>query len=113
MRLNPERGRRFRRSAAEDPALPFGRDGARDRSHLPQLEERLFAGSDGGAEHWATIAALVETCKLNSVGPHLYLADVTARIVAGHPQSQPDDLLPRDLRAAVPQSLGPKASVTS
>lgn len=25
----------------------------------------LFAGSDGGAEHWA----LVETCKLNDVDP--------------------------------------------
>ncbi|MER9204195.1 hypothetical protein NKH74_34965, partial [Mesorhizobium sp. M0933] len=22
----------------------------------------LFAGSDGGAEHWATIASLIETC---------------------------------------------------
>jgi Transposase IS66 family len=25
----------------------------------------LFAGSDGGAEHWATVASLIETCKLN------------------------------------------------
>ncbi|WP_367118851.1 transposase domain-containing protein [Mesorhizobium sp.] len=54
----------------------------------------LFAGSDGGAEHWATIASLIETCKLNGVEPHTYLADVIARIVAGHPQSQIDDLLP-------------------
>jgi transposase len=54
----------------------------------------LFAGSDGGGEHWATIASLVETCKLNGVDPQAYLADVIARIVAGHPQSQIDDLLP-------------------
>jgi transposase len=54
----------------------------------------LFAGSDGGGEHWATIASLVETCKLNGVDPQLYLTDVIARIVAGHPQSQIDDLLP-------------------
>ena len=54
----------------------------------------LFACSDGSAEHWATIASLVETCKLNGVDPHAYLADVIARIVAGHPQSQIDDLLP-------------------
>ena len=54
----------------------------------------LFAGSDGGAEHWATIASLIESCKLNGVEPHAYLADVIARIVAGHPQSQIDDLLP-------------------
>jgi transposase len=54
----------------------------------------LFAGSDGGGEHWATIASLVEACKLNGVDPQAYLADVIARIVAGHPQSQIDDLLP-------------------
>jgi transposase len=36
----------------------------------------LFAGSDGGAEHWATIASLIETCKLNDVDPLGYLTDV-------------------------------------
>lgn len=54
----------------------------------------LFAGSDGGGEHWATIASLIETAKLNSVDPYAYLTDVIGRIVAGHPQSQLDDLLP-------------------
>lgn len=54
----------------------------------------LFAGSDGGGEHWATIASLIETCKLNDVDPYAYLADVITRIVAGHPRNQIDDLLP-------------------
>ena len=54
----------------------------------------LFAGSDGGAEHWAVVASLIETCKLNGVDPQAYLVDVIARIVDGHPQSQIDDLLP-------------------
>ncbi len=54
----------------------------------------LFAGSDGGGEQWATIASLVETCKLNGIDPQAYLADANTRIVAGHPQSQLDDLLP-------------------
>src|SRR5438477_11721037 len=54
----------------------------------------LFAGSDGGAEHWAVIASLIETCKLLAVEPHAYLTDVMTRIVAGHPQSRIDDLLP-------------------
>lgn len=54
----------------------------------------LFAGSDGGAEHWAVIASLIETCKLNDVEPLGYLADVLTRIVNGHPNSQIDDLLP-------------------
>jgi transposase len=54
----------------------------------------LFAGSDGGAEHWAVIASLIETCKLNDVEPLAYLADVLTKIVNGHPNSQIDDLLP-------------------
>jgi len=54
----------------------------------------LFAGSDGGAEHWAVIASLIETCKLLGVEPHGYLADVITRIVNDHPQSRLDELLP-------------------
>ena len=54
----------------------------------------LFAGSDGGGEHWAVIASVIETCKLNDVEPFAYLADVLTKIVNGHPNSQIDDLLP-------------------
>jgi transposase len=54
----------------------------------------LFAGSDGGGEHWAVIASLIETCKLNGVDPQAYLADILTRIVNGHPQARIDDLLP-------------------
>ncbi len=54
----------------------------------------LFAGSDGGGEHWAIIASLVETCKLNAIDPQLYLADVITKIVNGHPNAQIDELLP-------------------
>ena len=54
----------------------------------------LFAGSDGGAQHWAVIASLIETCKLIGVEPYAYLFDVITRIVNGHPQSQLDELLP-------------------
>jgi transposase len=54
----------------------------------------LFAGSDGGGEHWAIIASLIETCKLTGVDPQTYLADVITRIVNGHPNSRIDELLP-------------------
>jgi len=50
--------------------------------------------SDGGGEHWAIIASLIETCKLSGIDPQIYLADVITRIVNGHPNSQIDDLLP-------------------
>ncbi|MFM8819710.1 MAG: transposase domain-containing protein, partial [Phenylobacterium sp.] len=54
----------------------------------------LFAGSDGGAEHWAVLASLIETAKLNGLDPQAYLADTITRIVQGHPQSRIDELLP-------------------
>lgn len=54
----------------------------------------LFAGSDGGGQHWAVIASLIETCKLNSINPQVYLADVIAKIVNGYANSKIDDLLP-------------------
>ena len=64
----------------------------------------LFAGSDSGAEHWAIIASLIETCKLNDIDPLGYLTDVLIRIVNGHPNRDIDGLLPwacktQDLRA--------------
>ena len=62
----------------------------------------LFAGSDGGAEHWAIVASLIETCKLNDIDPHTYLTDVITKIVNGHPNSRIDELLPRAYPAAQP-----------
>ena len=57
-------------------------------------KNHLFAGSDGGAQHWAVLASLVETCKLNAVDPAAYFNDVITRIVQGHPQSHIDQLMP-------------------
>jgi len=57
-------------------------------------KNHLFAGSDGGGEHWAVIASLIETCKMNGVNPQAYLRDVLARIVARHPMGRIDELLP-------------------
>jgi transposase len=54
----------------------------------------LFAGSDGGGEHWAVIASLIETCKLLGIDPHVYLADVITKIVNAHPNNRIDELLP-------------------
>jgi hypothetical protein len=54
----------------------------------------LFAGSDGGGEYWAVVASLIETCKLIGIDPHVYLADVIAKIVNGHPNNRIDELLP-------------------
>lgn len=54
----------------------------------------LFAGSDGGAQHWACHASLIETCKLNGVDPLAYFTGVLARLAQDHPVNQIDKLLP-------------------
>lgn len=50
--------------------------------------------SDGGGEHWAILASLIETCKLNGIDPQAYLADILARIADDHPINWIDELLP-------------------
>jgi hypothetical protein len=42
----------------------------------------LFAGSDGGARHWAIVASLVATAKLNGIEPQAWLTDVLERMVS-------------------------------
>lgn len=54
----------------------------------------LFAGHDAGAENWATIASLIETCKLNGVDPQAYLTKALTSIINGHKQRQIGELLP-------------------
>lgn len=54
----------------------------------------LFAGSDEGGASWAIIASLIETCKLNSVNPHAWLADTLTKLVNRWPASRIDDLMP-------------------
>jgi transposase len=67
-------------------------------------KNHLFAGSDGGAEHWAVLASLVETCKRNDIDPQAYLADVLAKIVDRHPMSRIDELLPFAYIKKTPQA---------
>jgi transposase len=55
----------------------------------------LFAGSDGGARHWALAMTLIQTCKLNGVDPMAWLTDVLERIVSGRTKAHElDTLLP-------------------
>jgi transposase len=54
----------------------------------------LFAGSDEGAQNWACLASLVETCKLNGVNPQTYFTDLLTRLVNGWPQKRIDELMP-------------------
>jgi transposase len=54
----------------------------------------LFAGSDEGAENWAMLASLIETCKLHRVNPEAYLTDVLTKLVNNWPNSRLAELTP-------------------
>ncbi len=43
----------------------------------------LFAGSDGGAQHWAIAMTLIRTAKLNHVDPMAWLVHVLEHVVTG------------------------------
>ena len=55
----------------------------------------LFAGADSGGKHWAIIATLIQSAKLNDVDPLAWLTDVLERIVSGRTKRHElDTLLP-------------------
>ncbi len=57
------------RHGQNDPEMALGR------------KNHLFAGSDGGAERWATVCSLIATARLNDVEPYAYLSDVLRRML--------------------------------
>jgi transposase len=68
-----------------------------ERSIRPLVLNRknaLFAGHDQGAENWACLASLIETCKLNGIDPQAYLTDVLGKLVDLWPASRLDELMP-------------------
>lgn len=61
----------------------------------------LFAGSDGGAKHWALAMTLIQTAKLNGVDPMAWLTDVLERVVSGRTKAhEMPTLLPWNWAAA-------------
>jgi hypothetical protein len=54
----------------------------------------FFAGHDGGAQDWAVVGLLIETCKLNGTKPHGYLSGALTAIARGHKQTEIKELLP-------------------
>ena len=59
-----------------------------------QRKNALFAGHDLGAENWAAISSLIESCKLCGHNPHAYLTDVLTRLLERNDGDPIDDLLP-------------------
>ena len=66
----------------------------------------LFAGSDGGARHWAIAMTLIQTAKLNGVEPMAWLTDVLERIVSGRTKAtELDTPLPWNWKPSSPATL--------
>jgi transposase len=62
----------------------------------------LFAGSDGGARHWAIAMTLIATAKLNGIEPMAWLTDVLERVVSGRTRSHElETLLPWNWRPQI------------
>jgi transposase len=71
----------------------------------------LFAGSDGGACHWAIALTLIQTAKLNGVDPMAYLTDVLERIVSGRTKAHElETLLPWNWAAGRPRMATARAA---
>ena len=54
----------------------------------------FFASHDECGRNWGRIASLIETCKLNGAEPYAYLKATLEAIVAAHPASRIDELMP-------------------
>jgi hypothetical protein len=68
-----------------------------ERAIRPQTITRknsLFAGSDGGGRTWATIATLLQTCKMYDVDPLAWLTLTLERIANHWPSAEMDALMP-------------------
>jgi hypothetical protein len=74
-------------------------DAAYGRSTLRRF--RRFAAPNRTASDLAVIASLTETCKLNGIDPHAYLADVITKIVNDHPNSRIDSTQGCGLKTAI------------
>ena len=61
----------------------------------------LFAGHEAGAQNWAILASMIETCKLNNVDPHAWLTQTLTAIANGHKQSNISSLMPWNYAADV------------
>lgn len=77
-----------------------------ERAIRPQTITRknsLFAGSEGGGRTWATLATLLQTCRMNSVDPLNWLSQTLTRIAQGWPVADIEALMPWNFK---PEAIG-------
>jgi hypothetical protein len=64
-------------------AAPLSKKRSSLCTSIHKRKNALFAGADSGGEHWALVATLIQTAKLNKLDPLAWLTDVLERIVSG------------------------------
>jgi hypothetical protein len=69
-------------------------DMGRMNGQWPSVERTHCSRAATRAENWASVASLIETCKLNRVDPQRYFTDLLTRLVNGWPQARIDELMP-------------------
>ena len=67
----------------------------------------LFVGDQTHAERWAAAYSLVHTALAHGLNPRAYLRAVVARLIAGHPHTRLDELLPDAMLRAHPDLADP------
>jgi transposase len=58
----------------------------------------LFAGSAGGGRTWASIATMLQTCKMNGVDPYAWTQQALERIANRWPNKNIEALMPWNLK---------------
>ena len=74
-----------------------------ERAIRPQAITRknsLFAGSTGGGRTWASIATMLQTCKMNGVDPNAWAKQTLERIANRWPNKDIEALMPWNFKPA-------------
>jgi transposase len=74
-----------------------------ERAIRPQTITRknsLFAGSIGGGRTWASIATMLQTCKMNGVDPYAWAQQTLERVANRWPNSDIEALMPWNFEPA-------------
>jgi transposase len=72
----------------------------------------LFAGSDAGADHAATLYSLLRTCALHGIDTYAYLVDLLRKLASGWSDRQLDDLLPETWATGHPEQSAETVAVS-